>query len=106
GIYYGLQQEEDTNTTTIAFGLLAEAYANFGLFGSILLGLFWGVSLKKLQIWSTFSPMFSFAGLLMVLLTAWAFNAELTMAAWVSSLEQAVIVVLGLPMLVRAMFGL
>ncbi|MDB6115566.1 MAG: hypothetical protein JWQ62_2511, partial [Lacunisphaera sp.] len=42
GIYYGLQQEEDTNTTTIAFGLLAEAYANFGLFGSILLGLFWG----------------------------------------------------------------
>jgi hypothetical protein len=106
GIYYGLQQEEDTVATTIAFGLLAEAYANFGLYGAIGLGVFWGFWLKKLQIWSTFSPMFSFAGLLMVLLTAWAFNAELTMAAWVSSLEQAVIVVLGLPMLVRAMFGL
>ena len=106
GIYYGLQDEETTSTTTIAFGLLTEAYANFGLFGAILLGVFWGFWLKKLQIWSTFSPMFSFAGLLMVLLTAWAFNAELTMAAWVSSLEQAVIVVLGLPLVLRSLFGL
>ncbi len=104
-IYYGLQLEEDTATTTIAFGLLTEAYANFGLVGAILLGVFWGFWLKKLQIWSTFSPMFSFAGLLMVLLTAWAFNAELTMAVWVSSLEQAVIVVLGLPLVLRSLFG-
>ncbi len=106
GIYYGLQDEEATNTTTIAFGLLTEAYANFGLFGAMMLGAFWGFWLKKLQIWSSFSPMFSFAGLLMVLLTAWAFNAELTMAAWVSSLEQAVIVVLGVPMILRSLFGL
>ena len=58
GIYYGLQREEDTVTTTIAFGLLTEAYANFGLIGAVLLGAFWGLMLKKLQIWSTFSPMF------------------------------------------------
>ena len=105
-IYYGLQQEEDTATTTIAFGLVTEAYANFGLIGTMLLGALWGFWLKKLQIWSTYSPMFSFAGLLMVLLTAWSFNAELTMAVWVSSLEQAVIVVLGLPLLLRSLFGL
>lgn len=105
-IYYGLQTEEATTTTTIAFGLLTEAYANFGLYGAFLLGLFWGFWLKKLQIWSTFSPMFSFAGLLMVLLTAWAFSAELTMAAWVSSLEQAVIVVLGVPLAIRILLGL
>jgi hypothetical protein len=104
-IYYGLQDEQATSSTTIAFGLLAEAYANFGLIGGILLGVFWGFWLKKLQIWSTFSPMFSFAGLLMVLLTAWSFNAELTMAAWVSSLEQAVLVVLGLPLLARSFLG-
>ena len=104
-IYYGIQREEDTETTTIAFGLLAEAFANFGYFGGILLGLFWGVTLKKLQIWSTFSPMFSFAGLMMVLLTAWAFSAELTMAAWVSSFEQAVLVVLGIPWIIKSLFG-
>ena len=106
GIYYGLQDEEATNTTTIAFGLLTEAYANFGFYGCIMLGAFWGFWLKKLQIWSTFSPMFSFAGLSMVLLTAWSFNAELTMAAWASSLEQALLVVLGAPMILRSLFGL
>lgn len=105
GIYYGLQDEEATNKTTIAFGMVTEAYANFGMIGTVLLGTFWGFGLKKLQIWSTFSPMFSFAGLLMVLLTAWAFNAELTMAAWVSSLQQAVIVVLGVPLVLRSLLG-
>jgi hypothetical protein len=104
-IYYGIQREEDTETTTIAFGLLAEAYANFGLFGAILLGTFWGFSLKKLQIWSTFSPMLSFAGLTMVLLTAWAFNSELTMAAWISSFQQALVVVLGVPFLIKSLLG-
>ncbi len=106
GIYYGLQREEDTATTTIAFGLLTEAYANFGLIGAILLGAFWGYTLKKLQIWSIFSPMFSFAGLFMILLTAWSFNAELTMAAWVSSFQQAVLMVLGLPLLLRSLVGI
>src|SRR5207237_1184180 len=101
GMYYGLQREEDTNTTTIAFGLLTESYANFGLIGAILLGAFWGYVLKKLQLWSTFSPMFSFAGLFMILLTAWSFNAELTMAAWVSSFQQAVFMVLGVPLVLR-----
>ena len=104
-IYYGLQNEEDTNSTTIAFGLLTEAYANFGLYGAIMLGMFWGFFLKKLQIWTTFSPMFSFAGLMMILLTAWSLSAELTMAAWVSSLEQALLVVIGLPMLIRSLLG-
>ncbi|HTH49777.1 MAG TPA: O-antigen polysaccharide polymerase Wzy [Candidatus Limnocylindria bacterium] len=106
GIYYGLQTEEATETTTIAFGLLTEAYANFGLLGAILLGVAWGFAFKKMQVWSTFSPMFSLAGLTMIILTAWSFNAELTMAAWVSSLEQALVVVLGLPLVLRSIFGL
>ncbi len=104
-IYYGLQREEDTEATTIAFGLLTEAYANFGLAGAILLGVLWGYCLKKLQLLTARSPMFSLAGLFMILLTAWSFSAELTMAAWISSLEQAVVVVLGIPMIVRALFA-
>jgi hypothetical protein len=104
-IYYGLQDEEATNATTIAFGMLAEAYANFGMIGGILLGVFWGVSLKKLQVLSWHSPMFSLAGLMMILLTAWSFGSELTMAVWISSLYQAMIVVLGIPMVLRHLFG-
>jgi hypothetical protein len=104
-VYYGLQDEDATNATTIAFGMLAEAYANFGAIGGCLLGLFWGVGLKKLQLLSWHSPMFSLAGLMMILLTAWSFGSELTMAVWVSSLYQAMIVVLGVPFLVRKIFG-
>jgi hypothetical protein len=104
-IYYGLQDEESTQSTTIAFGLVTEAYANFGLAGAVLLGVFWGYVHRKCQIWSTFSPMFSFAGLFMILMTAWSLSAELTMAAWVSSFQQAVMMVLGLPLLIRSLFG-
>jgi len=104
-VYYGLQDEDATNATTIAFGMLAEAYANFGMIGGVLLGTFWGFSLKKLQILSWHSPMFSLAGLMMILLTAWSFGSELTMAAWISSLYQAMIVVLGIPLILRKVFG-
>jgi len=104
-IYYGLQDEDATNATTIAFGMLTEAYANFGIIGAGLLGIFWGSVLKKLQVLSFHSPMFSQAGLLMILLTAWAFGIELTMAVWISSLFQALIIVLGVPLLIRAFFS-
>ncbi|MEO6995334.1 MAG: O-antigen polysaccharide polymerase Wzy [Lacunisphaera sp.] len=104
-VYYGLQDEDATNETTIAFGMLTEAYANFGMLGSVLLGLFWGFGLKKLQLLSWHSPMFSLAGLMMILLTAWSFGSELTMAAWISSLYQAMIVVLGVPLVLRKLLG-
>ena len=104
-IYYGLQDEDATNNTTIAFGMLAEAYANFGMIGTGMLGLFWGTILKKLQVLSFHSPMFSQAGLMMILLTAWAFAIELTMAVWISSFSQALIIVLGVPLLIRALFS-
>jgi len=104
-VYYGLQDEDATNATTIAFGMLAEAYANFGALGGLFLGIFWGFCLKKLQVLSWHSPMFSLAGLTMILLTAWSFGSELTMAAWVSSLYQAMLVVLGIPIFLRRLFG-
>lgn len=105
-IYYGLQDEDATQTTTIAFGQLAEAYANYGWLGAVFLGAFYGFVIRKLQWWSRDSPMFSLAGLMMILVTAWSFNGELTMAAWVSSLFQALLVVLGLPLLLRGLLGL
>lgn len=105
-IYYGLQDEDATQKTTIAFGLPSEAYANFGLLGMIMLGGIFGFVLKKLQVLSAHSPMFSLAGLMMVLLTAWSFNTELTLAAWVSSFYQAVVVALGIPLLLRGILGI
>lgn len=104
-VYYGLQSEEATGSTTIAFGMPAEAYANFGLIGMAGLGMFFGFGLKKVQTLGARSPMFSLAGITMILLTAWSLNAEFTMAVWVSSLFQALIVALGIPLVLRGILG-
>lgn len=104
-IYYGLQDEDATERTTIAFGLLAEAYANFGLLGGVALGIVFGFVFKRLDRLSSLSPQFSLAGILMILLTAWSLNSELTLAVWVSSLFQAMVVALGVPFAVRKLTG-
>ena len=104
-VYYGLQTEEETKKTTIGFGMLTEAFANFGFAGMFTLGVLIGFSLKKLSTWGAESPTLSYGGLLLVLLMAWSFQVELTMSIWISSLFQAVIAVLGVPLGLRS-FGL
>ncbi|HTQ30168.1 MAG TPA: hypothetical protein VMI53_03070 [Opitutaceae bacterium] len=100
-VYYGLQRPEDTAKTTIAFGLLAEAYANFGYYGVGLLAFCFAFGLKKYAVWSKDSPILSYAGLMLVLLMAWSFQTELTLSIWLSSLFQAAVAVLGVPFALR-----
>lgn len=104
-VYYGLQLPEETSKTTIAFGMLSEAYANFGFIGVGLLGFMFAYCFKRLSDLSVNSPILSYPGLLMVVLTAWSFQSEQTFAAWISSLYQACIAVLGVPFLVRNFLG-
>src|SRR5581483_5392176 len=100
-IYYGLQRPEDTAKTTIAFGLLAEAYANFGFYGVGFLAALFAFALKKYTVWAKDSPILSYAGLILVLLMAWSFQTELTLSIWLSSLAQAIVAVLGVPFVLR-----
>lgn len=95
-IYYGLQDEHATKRTTIAFGMLPEAYANFGTIGIIGLGVIVGLCYSCLLSYSRYSPLFSPAGLLIILLTAWSFQTELTLSAWLGSLFQAVVSLMGM----------
>jgi hypothetical protein len=104
-IYYGLQRPEDTQTTTIAFGLLAEAYANFGFYGVGLFAAVFAFCLKKYGLWAQESPILSYAGLMLVLLMAWSFQTELTLSVWLSSLFQAAVAVLGVPLVLRHFLG-
>jgi hypothetical protein len=104
-IYYGLQLPEDTQKTTIAFGLLSEAYANFGFYGVGLFAAVFAFCLKKYNLWAQQSPILSYAGLLQVLIMAWSFQTELTLSIWLSSLFQAAIAVLGVPFVLRHILG-
>lgn len=100
-IYFGFVTEEDANRVSIAFGMPAEAYANFGFWGMALIGGLLGLIYKAAALLSMHRPIFSAAGLLMIILTAWSFQAELVLATWFSSLFQASIVVVIVPLAAR-----
>lgn len=104
-IYYGLQDEAATYRTTIAFGLLSEAYANYGMLGIALIGAVFAFCFKKVSGWAANSPLLSYPGLFLIVLMAWSFQSELTLAAWLSSLYQACVAVMGIPFIVRNLFG-
>jgi hypothetical protein len=101
-IYYGLQNEEDTQKTTIGFGLLTEAYANYGLFGVGMIGFIFGVAFKKFCGWAADSPILSYPGMVMIVLMAWSFQDEMPLSMWLSSLYQACLVVCAVPFVLRS----
>ena len=102
-VYYGLQNEEDTEKTTIGFGLLAEAYANFGYIGLVGIGVLFGFFIKKTQCWASESPILSGGGLLIVILLAWSFQTEFTLSMWLASFYQAGMALLVLPYALRSL---
>lgn len=104
-LYYGMQQTmEEAQQTTIGFGMVAEAYANFGFFGMALLGFAFGLLFKKATGWASESPVFSYPGLFLIVLIAWTFDTEVPLSAWLASLWQACICVLGIPMVLKNFF--
>ncbi|MBX3749540.1 MAG: hypothetical protein KF897_05590 [Opitutaceae bacterium] len=105
GIHFGLQDESSAKTTSIGFGVFAEAFANFGYWGVGLLGLLIGTLNKVISMWTRNSPMLSNGGLIMILLMAWSIQVELPMSGWVSSLYQAAFCVLGVPFIIKRFFN-
>jgi hypothetical protein len=81
--------------------MIAEAYANFGLLGSIMLGLLLGFGYKRVTIAAVGAPQFSALGLFTVLLVAWSFQTEQIFASWIVSLTQATAVIIGGPLAFR-----
>ena len=95
-VYYGFQTEEQSEHTTIGFGLLNEAYANFGLVGmaglAVILGTFYG----WVERMALFVPLLSLRGLFAVLAACYAFQVEFTAGVWVSALFQSTVALIGL----------
>jgi hypothetical protein len=100
-IYYNLQTADETLATTIGFGMLPEAFANFGLIGMALLGITLGWFFNKSTNWCSASPIFSYPGLYTIVLMAWTFQTELPLSAWLSCIVQGCECVLGIPFVLK-----
>ncbi|NJK93042.1 MAG: hypothetical protein HC904_15225 [Blastochloris sp.] len=90
-IHYGLQTREETSTTTIGFGLINEAYGNFGLLGCLLIGVCSGTFFGWVSRWSWGMPVLSFRSLFAVLVLASSFQTEYSMGVFVTTIFQGTI---------------
>ncbi|MDJ0648117.1 MAG: hypothetical protein QNJ60_05365 [Xenococcaceae cyanobacterium MO_188.B19] len=97
-VYYGLQSYKATFRTSIGWGLLQEAYANFGWVGCLGLGLFLGNLYGWLTRWSMNSSTLSFRFLVALLFLMLAFKGEFTMGSFVSVAFQSLIILFGIRM--------
>ena len=87
-IHYDLQRPEDTSVTTIGFGLINEALANFGYLGCAGLGAFLGLFYGLAARWSSSYPLLSLRVLFAILILTVAFENEFTAGVYVTVLFQ------------------
>lgn len=88
-VHYGLQTAEATQVTTIGWGLVAEAYGNFGVLGCLGLGAVLGTFYGKATRWSIHAPLLSFRSLFSVLLLTFSFQSEWAAGTYLASLTQS-----------------
>jgi hypothetical protein len=88
-IHYGFQTREQTETTTLGFGLLNEAYANFGLVGMALLAITLGSYYGMVEQWAAGVPLLSFRGLFAVVVASYSFQTEFAAGVYAAALFQA-----------------
>src|SRR5207237_309774 len=98
-IHYGVQTREDTAITTIGWGLLNEAYANFGLVGcaglAVVLGIFYGSMAR----WSLNTPMLSARSLFTMMVLNFAIQTEFSASVYVTALFQTFVPLLAVTFL-------
>ena len=101
-IHYGLQTEQGTLQTTIGWGIVNEAYANFGLEGIIAVGFVIGLIFGLVGRWTAGAPIMSFENLVGVTFITIAIQTENTMGVLTAVLFQSLVVlILVVPLLVK-----
>lgn len=99
-VYYGLQTPEATERSTIAWGLLTESYANFGIAGVVVLALALGAIYGGVAKMASEVPLLSLRTLIAIVFTAVALQSDGTLAIHVSTLFQTLIVVFAMSLVV------
>jgi hypothetical protein len=93
-IRYGLQYVESTTSTTIGWGLVAEAYANFGYLAAIPVGLLFGALCGALMRLSARASPLSLPMFVTIASTLVLFNLELDLSYLIVTLAQTIAAVL------------
>lgn len=100
----GLLSAQQAEHTSIGYGLIAEAAANFGLPGVVGLAVALGWLLRWVSLGTAVSPTLSIPGIFRILCLAWCLSAETTLVVWLSSFYQACIAVFA-PLLAWRLFA-
>ena len=98
-IHIKRQTYQDTIRTTIAWGLLPEAFANFGILGCALIGSFLGAMYGYVTRLAIGKPAFSFSTLFCILVMSMALaSTEWTAGVYAASLFQSTVPIVGIRM--------
>ncbi len=89
-IHFGMQTSDQTLSTTIGWGLLNEAYANFGFIGVVCLALLLGCGYGLLERWTAGGSLLSLRVFVGILVLTGAFQTEYSAGVFVSSLFQGI----------------
>jgi len=92
-VHLGLLSAEQAEHTSIGYGLISEAVANFGLAGVAVLAVVLGWLLRWVSLGTAHTPTLSVPGIFRILCLAWCLSAETTLVVWLSSFYQACIAV-------------
>lgn len=99
-IHIKRQTAEQTKKTTIAWGLLPEAYANFGIAGCGIVGAFFGLFYGGVTRWAMSKPAFSFRTMVCVLILSFALaSTEWTAGVYAATAFQSLMPIVGIKLI-------
>lgn len=93
-IHYGFQTREQTVKTTIGFGLLNEAYANFGFAGVTMLATLLAIYYGFVGRWAANAPILSLRSLFAVVVASYSFQSEFAAGVYLAALFQSTVALL------------
>jgi hypothetical protein len=98
-VRYGLLVGEEIDQTSIGWGMLPEAYANFGNLGAVGLGLVMGALFAAITLWSSGAPALSGPAMFGVMVMIASFNLEADTALFSTTVLQGGIAILAITLL-------
>jgi hypothetical protein len=100
-VRYGLRSDEQEDETSIGWGILTEAYANFGYVGIVGVALLFGIGCGWIQAKSDGAPILSLPALAAIVVMLRLTDMEQDMTGLASSMFQGLVVVWALCLFVR-----